>query len=81
MVKSSSGTRKENKSTHTNGKKISGFPMPGQWRLTAKGHRETFGGDRNILYLVLYGSGGSKIVYICQNLLDYILKMGTFYYM
>ena len=47
-------------SVHINGKKIGSFPVPGQRRQPAKGHRETLVGgvgDGNILYFVLYHNG------------------------
>lgn len=56
----------------------SGFQRP-RFRegLTIKGDEGTVGGDRNVLCLDC--SSGYETVYICQNLLNYVLKVGEFY--
>lgn len=54
-----------------------------QWSLeagvggkTVEGHQGAFQGDVNVLYLACGGGN----VHICQNSLNYILKIGEFYY-
>ena len=47
--------------------------------MTAKWHEGTFLGDRNVLYLDC--DGDYIDAYICQNSLNFILRMGAFYCM
>lgn len=47
----------------------------GEWQLTRKGQRGTFGGDENILYLVY--NVVCMCVQMCENSSKYILTIGA----
>ena len=53
----------------------------GRFRSDGKGAQGGFLGDRNVPYLGQGRGDGYKVVYICQNSFNYILKIAIFYCM